>query len=73
VHIFPFRMTDARMRRALSDRRAGEWLTLKVGYDRFEAEARPPEVFVCNRGYAFKARHPTCTGVNGGLATASVN
>lgn len=46
VHLFPFRMTDARMDRvwAKPTRWTGEWVNLKEGYDFFENVRLPPRV-----------------------------
>ena len=46
VHIFPFRMTDAKMRRHGSSKWIGFWRNLKQGYDAFETHGRPPEITV---------------------------
>ena len=56
VHVFPFRMTDARMAtaRAAASRWYSFWANLKEGYDWFEHRQRPPEVIVDDKKYAFR-------------------
>lgn len=53
VHIFPFRMTEERMGKAVS-----EWLpfwqNLKTGYDLFEKNKVPPNVTVKDKQYMFE-------------------
>ena len=51
VHAFPFRMTDANLKRHTTDHNYGFWKTLKEGYDHFEKTRQPPEVAVCERRY----------------------
>lgn len=51
VHAFPFRMTEANMKRHRSSKWYGFWKTLKAGYDAFEADRKPPIVKVCSRQY----------------------
>jgi murein L,D-transpeptidase YafK len=58
VHAFPFRMTDARMARAVSDRWYPFWQNLKQGYDAFEEGYVPPNVSHENERYVF-APSPT--------------
>jgi murein L,D-transpeptidase YafK len=53
VHAFPFRMTDANMRKRRSDRWSPYWANLKDGWDRFEASRQPPPVFACGQTYRF--------------------
>jgi murein L,D-transpeptidase YafK len=53
VHAFPFRMTDARMARAIADRWYPFWRNLKQGYDAFEERFVPPDVTVNGGKYAF--------------------
>jgi murein L,D-transpeptidase YafK len=53
VHAFPFRMTDANMRKRRDDRWTAYWANLKEGWDRFEALRQPPAVFACGQTYRF--------------------
>ncbi len=56
IHVFPFRMTDARMDQVLKDK--SEWLdfwsNLKEGYDYFEIVGHPPTTKVVEGQYAFE-------------------
>jgi len=54
VHAFPFRMTDARMKRAVGDRWYGFWQNLKQGFDEFEMGHVPPDVTVVDGTYVFE-------------------
>ncbi len=50
VHAFPFRMTDANMKRHSGSQWAKFWRNMKPGYDHFERTKRPPNVgFVQNQ------------------------
>ncbi len=51
VHAYPFRMTQANMRRHRHNKWAGFWRDLKRGYDHFEMTRLPPSVAVCERRY----------------------
>lgn len=53
VHIFPFRMTAARMARAAGTPWYGFWSNLKEGYDYFEINGVPPRHIVVNKRYVF--------------------
>ena len=53
VHIFPFRMTDARMEKAAASEHHPFWKNLKTGYDLFEKNTIPPNVTVEDKEYAF--------------------
>ncbi|MCG8559238.1 MAG: murein L,D-transpeptidase [Hyphomicrobiales bacterium] len=55
VHAYPFRMTDANMRRHRWSRWRGFWKNLKQGYDHFEATRIPPRVEVCEKRYLVNA------------------
>tara|TARA_R110002096_G_scaffold215310_9_gene403118 strand:- start:28944 stop:29708 length:765 start_codon:yes stop_codon:yes gene_type:complete len=62
VHIFPFRMTDQRMNRALADLEVSSegkelldfWANLKIGYDYFEIVGKPPFTSLKNGKYVFE-------------------
>ena len=53
VHCFPFRMTEANMKRHAQSKWIEEWYNLKQGYDWFEKSKRPPNVTVSTRRYLF--------------------
>ena len=53
VHCFPFRMTEANMKRHAKSKWIEEWYNLKQGYDWFEKSKRPPNVTVSVRRYLF--------------------
>jgi len=53
VHCFPFRMTEANMKRHGASKWVGEWKNLKKGYDWFEKVKRPPNVTVGGKLYSF--------------------
>ena len=54
VHIFPFRMTDARMAKAADHQWIAFWKNLKTGYDFFEKSKIPPNVTVKDKKYIFE-------------------
>ncbi len=51
VHIFPFRMTEQRMKRAANHEWEPFWRNLKSGYEAFENKRIPPEVSVRDGSY----------------------
>jgi len=51
VHVFPFRMTEANLKRHANTRWYGFWSNLKEGYDTFEATRQTPVVYACNGSY----------------------
>ena len=57
VHVFPFRMTDQRMKQAAEKHpdHLPFWRNLKEGHDWFEKHKRPPEVGVADGRYTFRA------------------
>ena len=55
VHCFPFRMTEANMKRHGKSKWMSEWKNLKTGYDWFEKSKRPPNVTVSGKIYTFSA------------------
>jgi murein L,D-transpeptidase YafK len=57
VHAFPFRMTAANLERHKSSPHHKFWLTLKEGYDFFEAARQPASVLVCERRYVVNVKH----------------
>lgn len=56
IHLFPFRMTDARMEQAKGLPNFEFWQNLKNGYDHFEKGSTPPNVDVVNGKYVFADR-----------------
>jgi murein L,D-transpeptidase YafK len=55
VQIFPFRMTEANMRRRRAAPWASYWANLKDGWDHFESTRQPPVAYACGRAYKFNA------------------
>lgn len=53
VHVFPFRMTEANLKKHASSEWQGFWQNLKEGFDSFEETRFPPSVRVCNGRYHF--------------------
>ncbi|MEZ0388818.1 MAG: murein L,D-transpeptidase family protein [Verrucomicrobium sp.] len=53
VHVFPFRMTEARMELAKEDKAELQhfWNIIRKGYDAFETTSIPPKVVVRNEEY----------------------
>ena len=56
VHAMPFRMTKRNMKRHRKSKWYGFWVSLKEGYDDFEASRLAPKVDVCARRYLVNAR-----------------
>ena len=54
VHIFPFRMSDERLRQEAGSKWIEFWKNLQVGYKFFEREGRPPNVKVSAGRYVFE-------------------
>jgi len=55
VHVFPFRMTEANLKRHGKSKWIVEWKNLKTGYVWFEKTKRPPNVTVSGEIYTFSA------------------
>ncbi len=53
IHIFPFRMTEERMKLAEQDQWFTFWKMLKIGYDSFEINGLPATTKVDNQAYLF--------------------
>ncbi|WP_455481944.1 L,D-transpeptidase family protein [Bartonella sp. B35(2025)] len=53
LQAFPFRMTDANMKRHSADPHYQFWMMLKEGYDFFEVNRKPPKVDVYEKRYVF--------------------
>lgn len=64
VHAYPFRMTDANLKRHRKHKWFGFWRTMKHGYDHFEAHRIPPNVAVCERRYVVNVAWPTAQRLN---------
>jgi murein L,D-transpeptidase YafK len=62
VHIFPFRLTQARLNAYDDHPWAGFWRDMKPGYDLFEASRIPPRISVCQKRYVAEAGAPGSTG-----------
>ena len=58
IHIFPFRLTEARLRAYEGHDWASFWRDMKPGYDLFEATNIPPQISVCQKRYAAEAGAP---------------
>lgn len=52
VHIYPFKMSDSKMKKYRKSRWAYFWFNLKEGYDYFEENKIPPKILVIGRRYA---------------------
>jgi murein L,D-transpeptidase YafK len=57
VHIFPFRMTSANMKRHRASKWIDFWENLKEGFDSFESSKLPPKVGVKSGRYTFSDDH----------------
>jgi murein L,D-transpeptidase YafK len=55
VHVFPFRMTESKVRARRGYPWESFWAELKKGYDLFEQSRIPPVVSVCKGRYVFAA------------------
>jgi murein L,D-transpeptidase YafK len=53
VHVFPFRMTGERMKRAENHQWSAFWKNLRQGHDWFQTHRVPPNVTVKDGKYAF--------------------
>jgi murein L,D-transpeptidase YafK len=58
VQAFPFRMTAENMRRHSDSPWYQFWVSLKEGYDSFDATGRPPVVKVCSKQYLVNVSFP---------------
>lgn len=54
IHIFPFKMTDARLAAERENPHAEFWKNLKQGHDWFDKKGIPPEVTVGDGRYQFR-------------------
>lgn len=53
VHCFPFRMSEANMKKHARSKWDSFWINLKAGYDFFESSNLPPDVQVEGKKYVF--------------------
>jgi murein L,D-transpeptidase YafK len=53
VHCFPFRMSEANMKKYAQSKWHSFWVNLKEGYDYFESSRLPPDVRVEDGEYLF--------------------
>ena len=53
VHCFPFRMSEANMKKHARSKWDSFWTNLKAGYDFFESSNLPPDVQVEGKKYVF--------------------
>lgn len=67
VHVFPFRMNEAKLRMHASSEWFGFWQNLKEGFDSFEETKVPPSVRVCDGRYHFDRNAPGEVGAPGPL------
>jgi len=59
VHIFPFRMTEAKLQQHANSRWFAFWSNLRQGYDLFEAARMAPVVHACQGSYLLTLHEPT--------------
>lgn len=62
VHIFPFRMTEANMRKHKNSKWFGFWQNLKEGYDYFEKTKIPPQTNVVEKRYVCEPDYTETAG-----------
>ena len=53
VHVFPFPLTTANLAAQADNPNHAFWQNLKTGWERFETDARPPDVTVVDKRYVF--------------------
>lgn len=58
VHIFPFRLTEARLNAYDANPWAEFWRDMKPGYELFETTHVPPQISVCQKRYTAEAGTP---------------
>src|SRR5215471_5857740 len=59
VHIFPFRMTEAKLQQHANSRWFAFWSNVRQGYDLFEATRMAPVVHACQGSYLLTLHEPT--------------
>ncbi|MBA2126234.1 hypothetical protein DLM45_08360 [Hyphomicrobium methylovorum] len=55
VHVFPFRMTAANMKRHADNSARSTWGPLKQAYDDFSTSREPPKIGMCSKRYVVNA------------------
>ncbi|MET0640702.1 MAG: murein L,D-transpeptidase family protein [Hyphomicrobium sp.] len=58
VHVFPFRMTAANMKRHADNPASDTWGPLKEAYDDFTRTREPPDIGMCGKRYVVNALTP---------------
>lgn len=61
VHVFPFALTDAKLKAHAHSRWADFWKNLQLGYQLFETTHKPPQVFVAAGRYQFVETTRECS------------
>lgn len=69
VHIFPFRMTAANMKRHADNPARETWAPLKEAYDDFTRTREPPEIGMCGRRYVVNPLTPVGSDPNAACPT----
>ena len=59
VHLFPFRMTDARMKDQTDHRWIDFWRNLREGHDHFDEHHTPPDATIVDGRYVFRQPDPS--------------
>jgi len=65
IHVFPFKLTQANLKRHKNSPWSGFWDNLKEGYDLFEKNRTLPVVSVCNKRYVFALNGQQEAGAGG--------
>ena len=73
VHVFPFRMTEANLKKHAGNEWIGFWHNLKEGHDAFHATRIPPRVRVCDGRYHFDRIAPREVGAQSPLKPCGAN
>lgn len=58
VHVFPFRMTAANVKRHADNPARGTWGPLKQAYDDFSETREPPKIGMCSKRYVVNSLTP---------------
>lgn len=72
VHVFPFRMTEAKLAEASQSPWHAFWTDLRPAYDLFEQARIPPQIRVCNKRYVIGDAAPSTACEEGGEGQAAV-
>ncbi len=65
IHVFPFRMTAANLRKQEGQPWFAFWANLKQAYDAFEATKVPPRIGLCDKRYVIEPMGPGDIGALG--------